>query len=235
MRLPAFIKRLARICDSSNGRYALSGLKCESDGETAKLTATDGHVLACVHWHDKDAVELDVVASPKPLSQHAAKAYTTGIGIRFDGETLRGGATGSVETIDGKFPDYERVFPDSLEGYASVRLDAGLLGKLCDLSRDMNDSSHSKGITLFVKDGQSCAFATTTSEDGHVARFAIMPRAADDKAESHEWPKRPGGAAAAESAMEDERPAPPPELMDDEQVADAIAEPADEYGALAAV
>lgn len=223
MKIPMFIKRIAKVCDSSNGRYSLSGIKCESDGTTAKLTATDGRVLACVHWHDSDAIEMDVIADAKQLSKHSAQAFRHSLGVRFDGESLRGGASGAVEHVGDRFPDYERILPDTLDGYVGVRLDATLLRKLCDLSIDMNDDDVRKGITLFVKDHTSCVFGTTVSDEGHVARFAIMPRASDDMERKPEWPERPG-VSAAESVEEDDQPSPPPECMDDDHVAAAVAD-----------
>jgi hypothetical protein len=228
MKIPAFIKQLAKFCDPEQARYALGCIKCVSDGTTASMTATDGHILASVHWKDEDGIELNALADAKELSSPPVKAFSHPLGVRFDGEEFRGGVSGPVTTIEtGRFPDCERVMAihDSPKGYVSVKLDAALLGKLCALSHAMNDHKH-KGITLFVKDSQSCVFATTLGQDGHVARFAIMPLAADDGTVPA-YPPRPGAAATAKPAARSRRaaspPAPVPELMDDEQVAVAVA------------
>lgn len=217
MQIPSFIKRLAKFCDTERSRYALGGIECKSDGTTAQLTATDGRILACVHWPDKDCVEMDVIANGKQLSSPPAKAFKHGLGVRFDGDEFRGGHKGTVEHVDGKFPKYEQLFPDSLDGYIGVRFDAALLRKLCDLSDDMNDDATTRGITLFVKDQTSCVFGTTTSTDGHVARMCIMPRAADEKDWKPEFPARP----AAESVKK-KPAAPPPETLDDDEIAEAV-------------
>ena len=256
MRIPAFIKRLAAVCDRESARYALGGVKCESDGKTAKLTATDGRILATVHWKDDDPETVDMVADARQLSSLPAKAFLHPKGVRFDGSTLRAtvGADKTatkVEAIDGRFPQYEKVMGihDDPAGYVSVRLDAALLGKLCDLSHAMNDDQYKgKGLTLFVKDQQSCVFATTVSEDGgHVARFAIMPLAADDDGYKHVFPARPaaesGNTESPRCAIEvnvrnktarkiDGPSAPPPELMDGDAIAEAVTREPEPLGSL---
>jgi hypothetical protein len=236
MKIPAFIKQLAKCCDPEQARYALGCIKCVSDGKTASMTATDGRILASVHWKDDDGIALDSLADAKELSSPPVKAFSHPLGVRFDGDEFRGGVSGSVTlNTSGRFPDYEKVMTihASPKGYVSVNLDASLLGKLCALSHAMNDDRYKhKGITLFVKDSQSCVFASTLGEDGHVARFAIMPLAADDEA-APTFPPRPGAVQAAKgepatrSRRKATQPAPVPELMDDEQVAVAVTEPDD--------
>lgn len=229
MKIPAFIKQLAKFCDPEQERYALGCIKCVSDGTTASMTATDGRILASVHWKDEDCIELNSFADAKELSSPPVKAFSHPLGVRFDGEEFRGGVSGRVTTIEtGRFPDCEKVMTihDSPKGYVSVNLDAALLGKLCALSHAMNDDRHKhKGITLFVKDSQSCVFATTLGEDGHIARFAIMPLAADEEGYRHVFPPRPG----AES--EDREQAPPPEVLDDDAIAEAVTREPETIGA----
>jgi hypothetical protein len=235
MKIPAFIKRLAKVCDMESSRYALGGIKCESDGKIARLTATDGRILATVHWKDDDPAEVDMIADARQLSSLPAKAFLHPKGVQFDGSTLRAvvgtdKTAAPVEAVDGRFPDCEKVMHihDSQDGYVGVQLDAELLGKLCDLAHDMNSDPKTCGITLFVKDAQSCVFGTTTSTDGHVARFAIMPRACDDPSVKYEYPARPG----AESGKQKRKPAPPPEVLDDDAIAEAVTREPEPIGLL---
>lgn len=224
MKIPVFIKALARICDKESSRYALGGIECKSDGKIAQLTATDGRILATVHYPDDYGRETDFLAivPGNQLSTGPAAAYKEG--VYLDGQYLRSGKNrGSkveVEIIDGKFPTYEELFTihDGADGYTSVCLDPALLRKLCDLSDAMNGSEDTKGITLYVKDGKSCVFGTTTGEDGSIARLAIMPRAADGKYKTPPFPARPGAEPPAAESEGEETPAPPPEFMDDEAV-----------------
>jgi hypothetical protein len=229
MKIPPFIKQLAKVCDHEQSRYALGGIKCEADGTTAKLTATDGRILATIHYPD-DHEAVDAIADTKEFARAPAALWKKGPPPRFNGKALCVGQDSTpVDTIDGKFPRYEDIFTiyNKPDGYVAVNLDAALLRKLCDLSNAMNDDRHKgKGITLFVKDAKSCVFGTTQSEDGkHIARLAIMPLAADDEGYKHAFPARPGAEpAVAESGKKRKAkaPAPPPETLDDDAIAEAV-------------
>lgn len=243
MRIPAFIKQLAKLTDRESSRYALGGVQIVSDGKTCQLTATDGRILASVSYADDEETE------PKPVSAivDANDVPTTPVfksPVFFDGTAWRqaGKVVRQVKPVEGRFPRIEDVFERAADkGYVAVKLDAALLRKLCDLSASMNDDDRTKGITLYVKDAQSCVFAATSSTSGHVARMAIMPRAADGEYKPDPFPAKPGTAPAAEKPAAESvkrggkaparkaKPAPPPEMMNDEQVAAAIREP-DEIG-----
>ena len=238
MRIPAFIKQLAKLTDRESSRYALGGVQIVSDGKTCQLTATDGRILANVAYADDEETE------PKPVSaivsaDDVPNAPVFKSPVSFDGTTWRqaGKVVSEVKPVEGRFPRIEDVFGRAADkGYVAVKLDAALLRKLCDLSASMNDDEHTKGITLYVKDAQSCVFAATNSTSGHVARMAIMPRAADGVYKPDQFPPRPGTAPAAEKPAAESakrggrapankaKPAPPPEMMTDEQVAAAVAD-----------
>lgn len=235
MKIPVFIKALARICDKESSRFALGGIYCQSDGKTAQLVATDGRILAAVHYPDEDGVAFDAIASGKELSSGPVAQYKAG--VTYDGECVRSGKSRvSIEPLDGRFPKYEDVFSihDKPDGYAVAKLDAALLRKLCELADAMNSDDKSKGITLYVKDGQSCVFGAVEGESGEVARLAIMPRAPDDKYETPPFPARPGAEpAAAESGKKRKaKPAaPPPETLDDDAIAEAVSREPEPVGA----
>ena len=256
MRIPAFIKQLAKFCDSASSRYALGGVQCKSDGKIEQLTATDGRILASVCCYSEDRDTVDVIVDGKVLASPPVAAFKKS--VKFDGKTLHhGGSSTQVEAIEGKFPRVEDVFAkihDDAIGYVAVSVDAELLAKLCSLSAAMNNDGQAKGITLFVKDAQSCVFATCTSTDGYTARLAIMPRAANDD-KPHQFPARPGEqpaaipkptpkrvmrakhetvhadgrrelCTAADNAPIGKRPrpaSPPPEMLDDDAIAEAVA------------
>lgn len=227
MKIPVFIKALARICDKEQSRYALGGIECKSDGEIAQLTATDGRILATVHYPDEGGPVFTAIAPAKELSNGNAAVYKAG--VTYDGKYVRSGKDKQeVTVIDGaRFPRYESIFTihSDPQGYIPVKLDAALLRKLCDLSDAMNDSDETRGITLYVKDGQSCVFGATEGKNGEVARLAIMPRAPDGKYEEPPFPPRPGEEpAVAESGKKRKAkaPAPPPETLDDDAIAEAV-------------
>ena len=194
MKIPAFIKQLAKVCDTESIRFALGGIKCQSDGTTAQLTATDGRILATVHYPDEDGSPLDVIVAGKELASMPAAAFKDARGVSFDGRALRhAGTVVDLAPIDGRFPRFEDVFSihDEPDGYVAVRLDPAYLKTLCDLAHGIGGEV-CKGIVLWVKDAQSCVFGEARSGEGHVARLAIMPLAADDPAVSLTYPSRPG-------------------------------------------
>lgn len=206
MRIPSFIKQLAKCCDANAIRYALGGVQCKSDGKIEQLTATDGRILATVYCDDGDGDTVDAIVDGKVLSSPPAAAFKKP--VRFDGSTLQhGGFSTQVTRIEGKFPRIEDIFDqihDDASGYVAVKVDAELLSKLCSLSAAMNSSSDAKGLTFFVKDAQSCVFAACTSTDGYTARLAIMPRAADEGV-PHAFPPRPGEQPAEQATPKKKR------------------------------
>lgn len=263
MRIPSFIKQLVKCCDHNAIRFALGGVKCSSDGKVDTLTATDGRILACVSIESEDGAEVDVVVDGKVLSSPPAAAFKKP--VRFDGKTLQyGGSSTAVEAIEGRFPRYEEIFDPihaDQSGYVSVKLDGELLRKLADLAAAMSDDSHTKGITLFVKDAKSAVYASCTGTDGYYARMAIMPRASDDD-KPHQFPPRPGEQPVEQPQPKPKRKkemvveyatvypdgrrvpgetvnvttgeviaaGPPPEMLDDDAIAEAVTREPDPIG-----
>lgn len=200
MKIPTFIKQLAKVCDTESSRYALGGIKCQSDGHTAQLTATDGRILATIHYADDDGGSFDVIVGGKQLASIPAAAFKDRAGVSFDGKTLRHGGTAvDLAPIDGRFPRFEDVFSihDEPDGYIAVKLDPAYLKTLCELAHGVGGDA-CKGVVLWVKDAQSCVFGDARSSEGHVARLAIMPLAADDAAHALAYPPRPGTERAAD-------------------------------------
>jgi len=194
MRIPAFIKHIAKVCDTESSRYALGGIKCQSDGTTAQLTATDGRILANVYFADDEATPYEVIVDGKQLASVPVAAFKDKRGVTFDGHTLRHGGTRSDLTpIEGRFPRFEDVFTihDEPEGYVAVKLDPAYLKTLCELAHGVGGET-CKGVVLWVKDAQSCVFGAARSSEGHVARLAIMPLAADTPNGPLAFPARPG-------------------------------------------
>lgn len=244
MHIPSWIRQLAKCCDPESSRYALGGVQILSDGKIAQVTATDGRCLANVYYED------DRETTPAPVSaivdaKDFPKAPEFKHTVTYDGKAMR--AAGKViaepKPIDRRFPRIEDVFVlrEKPDGYVSVKLDAELLGKLCALSAAMNDDPTHKGITLFIKDHKSAVFATTTGINGEVARMAIMPRVVDGESKTAEFPPRPGEQpvekpkAATPPKMKAvmhkaEQPAPPPEMLDDDAIAEAVTREPDPIG-----
>jgi hypothetical protein len=184
MKIPSFIKQIVKCCDTEASKYALGGVKCESDGQIARLTATDGRVMVSVQSAD-DGPAVDAVVDGKTLAAIPAAALRSKHSVEFLGDRLEyhdkpGFVSVKVDPLEGRFPRYEDVF-DSIyasgtDRHAVVKLDAAMLRKLADVADAMDPDGNRKGITLFVGASDKAVFATCRSEDGYIARMVVMPR-----------------------------------------------------------
>lgn len=249
MKIPACIKHLVAFTDTESSRYALAGIKCTSQDGVAAMTATDGCILASVHWKDEQGPDMDVIVDAKQLASPPAAAFKVSPsgkgGVSFDGKTVfHGNASITPAAIEGRFPRIEDVFAPVGDGsgYVSVTLNPAYLRALCDLAGSASVGYAAPHITLWVKDATSCVMASTRSPGGeHIVRMAIMPIEKDEV--DSKFPDRPGAVAlaeetAAESGEHEPQPAPPPEVLDDDAIAEAVTrepEPIGEYGTLAPV
>lgn len=127
-------------------RYYLNGMLLEHNGAETRLVATDGHRLnACLIEHD-DALITNPVKIILPASfvdtickaKGDKRAKTSDIVISFDdtnpikvSAALPDGTETVGTLVDGRYPDYTRVIPDSFSGETahyqpSYMLDADL-------------------------------------------------------------------------------------------------------------
>lgn len=248
MKVPAFIKQLAKFCDLESSRYALAGIKCESDGKVAKMTATDGRALVCAHWND-DGPAMDVIVDGEQLASAPPAAFKPDASgdthVTFDGTTLKHGNVAiQVAALDGRFPRVEDVF-DAIyrdrPAYTAVKLNSSYLRTLCDLATAVSCRYGAPHITLWVRPTQAggpytAVAAESHAVDGsHTIRMALMQLGVDS-AQEYEFPARPGTVPAAEKPTAESakrgrkavakkaEPAPPPEMMTATQVAAAVAD-----------
>ncbi|MBX2812329.1 MAG: DNA polymerase III subunit beta [Myxococcales bacterium] len=116
-------KTLYAVCTDET-RYNLTGVFCEADpdGERLRMVATDGHRLSVIERPMKHLPQLDtgVIVPRKGLTEvkklledkveEASMGYTqTSAIFKKDGVTL------TMRLVDGRFPDYNQVIPESLE------------------------------------------------------------------------------------------------------------------------
>nr|WP_086937697.1 DNA polymerase III subunit beta [Thaumasiovibrio occultus] len=100
-------------------RYYLNGMLFETDGDKVRSVATDGHRMAVCQATLANAVDSKQVIVPRKgvlelvrLLEHSDEAVLLQIG----GSNIRTSVNGFVFTsklIDGRFPDYRRVMPQS--------------------------------------------------------------------------------------------------------------------------
>ncbi len=177
--------------------------------------------------------------------------------------TIAGGKGSTlVAPIDGRFPNYRQVLPtggagpadkhspDLHDGYVSVMLDPAMLGKLCDLyveAAGRKPAAGLKGMTLWVKDSESAVYLSAAYHpDGteYVIRAAIMPLAADGPGKAAVYPTAydkpatdPTATIRAVRAAKGQKrtPAPTPEHLSDDAIAEAVTREPDAVGDLPAV
>lgn len=203
MKLPPFIKQLAKFCSGNSGGYATSCIAAERNGDgIARLTATDGTILASVHWEDEpDGPEMDALVYGPELADVPAAAFKGKPSAlpRFDGETLAcdGKTTTPAPCTNLRFPQYEGAYRiyDEADGYQAVRVDPKRLKVLCELAVAMSGGSQDPGVlTLWINGPEGFVFGSAKSPSGHVARLALAPLAKDDDAD-YQFPERPAAAA----------------------------------------
>jgi DNA polymerase-3 subunit beta len=114
----------------------LTGIRIEIDGEDVTLAATDRYRLAVrtLRWQPADPSLQATALVPARTLAEAAKALTAGAEVTL---ALAAGATGegmfglsgttrrtTTRLLDGEFPKYRSLLPDSAAATASVDTDA---------------------------------------------------------------------------------------------------------------
>ncbi|KAE9532857.1 DNA polymerase III subunit beta [Ursidibacter arcticus] len=115
---------LSRLIDATqfsmanqDARYFLNGMKFETEGNLLRTIATDGHRLAvCTIPLNQELLTHSVIVPRKAVLELARLVGHSDNAVRLEIGTnnLRVSMDGIVFTsklIDGRFPDYRRVFP----------------------------------------------------------------------------------------------------------------------------
>jgi DNA polymerase III sliding clamp (beta) subunit (PCNA family) len=118
------LKAVNLLSADKDVRYYLIGVQVTATATATRLTATDGHALG-IHQSEQqnegvDFVEMIIPNDVIKLIKSASKNVDTVVIETADGITGTIGAiTGaavSFKAIDGKFPDVQRVMPQTLSG-----------------------------------------------------------------------------------------------------------------------
>jgi DNA polymerase-3 subunit beta len=119
------VSQVARAASADEARPVLTGVKLEAAGGTLSAAATDSYRLAVrtVPW--EQAVEGEALVPARAL-QEAAKAATEAGGsvtiILEDGQVsfLLGDRRLTTRLIEGSFPNYRQLLPDSHETVVTI-------------------------------------------------------------------------------------------------------------------
>jgi DNA polymerase-3 subunit beta len=172
----AIIKALLTAAPKKDIRYYLNGICVDASKETVVLVATDGHMMLCFpvsadaiedHINGQfiiDRVDIDAI---KPMK---AGKHTLPLIIEVDekGYTISG-ATKAVNTlVDGKFPDWRRVVPQTISGELA-QFNLELLSRINDIRKVLGQDEYA---TTIHHNGRSCAQVTGLKHD---ALLMLMP------------------------------------------------------------
>lgn len=177
----AIIKALLTAAPKKDMRYYLNGICVDASKETVVLVATDGHMMlsfpvSADAIEDRingqfiiDRVDLDAIKPAK------AGKHTLPLIIEVDdkGYTISG-ATKAVNTlVDGKFPDWRRVVPQTLSGELA-QFNLELLSRIDDIRKAFGRGACDATIH---HNGKSCAQITGLHPD---ALMLVMPCRSND-------------------------------------------------------
>jgi DNA polymerase-3 subunit beta len=141
------ISRFAALKDI---RYYLQGICFELGATSSRLIATDGHILGVLRVETgltpistpmQFIIPIDAVLRFKPKARSSNTVILhidTEDVTRASFEDIGTGETFSFALIDGRFPDYRRVTPDSTDGTPAV-FNPELLMQFGKAARDLGN------------------------------------------------------------------------------------------------
>jgi DNA polymerase-3 subunit beta len=172
----AIIKALLTAAPKKDIRFYLNVICVDASKETVVLVATDGHMMLCFPVsanaiEDRiegqfiiDRVDLDAI-KPAKAGKHMLPLV---IEISDKGYTISG-ATKAVNTlVDGKFPDWRRVVPQTISGELA-QFNLELLSRINDIRKIFGQDEYA---TTIHHNGRSCAQVTGLK---HHALLMLMP------------------------------------------------------------
>ena len=185
---PEIIKALLTTAAKSDVRYYLQGVLLEVRQDHATLVATDGHLLLAVPLQS-DAIEGERIVGdyiiPRTLleSVKPAKIGRTVLPLALEitaspgaqGQTvytltLKGATHGIDKPVDGRFPDWRRVMPETASG-EPVQFDARLVSRFGDVYDALGGSKKFCAPVIHYNGTD----AALVSNLGHGALGVIMP------------------------------------------------------------
>ena len=132
-------------------RYYLNGLLFETDGETLRAVATDGHRLALSEIQLADAAERNeqVIVPRKGVLELQRLLDGEGdLDLTLGANHIRvqlNGIRFTSKLIDGRFPEYERVVPRDIQNV--VTADRGLLRQALQRAAILSNEKY-RGVRL---------------------------------------------------------------------------------------
>jgi DNA polymerase-3 subunit beta len=180
--------RAALLCAAAKDvRYYLNGLCIELLKDRVNVVSTDGHrLLVCRDMHPDNPVypgsDVQIIVPTELLKGVKAKG-SLHIEIDYDDETkavtVRDGVMSIVgQAVDGRYPDWRRVVPESVTGQPS-QLNPAYVGDMGKVSKELGSK---QGHIRISHNGESGA-AVVRFGDEDVLGLIMSIRA--DKTPGH--------------------------------------------------
>lgn len=147
----AALKAVSRFAAKQDIRYYLQGVLVESSPTETRIVGCDGHTLAIhrsQHTGENEGQWTGIVPLPTVLALLKMKATHKTLrdapiilSVQESGEIRADWIDQSINfrTIDGKFPEYQRVIPAKLDG-TKAWYQPEYLQRIADASKDMGES-----------------------------------------------------------------------------------------------
>lgn len=122
---------LKNVCAADHSRYAINGAYMASDGNTGAAVATNGHMLALLTGLD---VEGPPAAAIVPRGCMNTRKAGSRIRIGAERSECEGaaGTWSSADNIEGSFPPFLDILPDTAGYVTSVTINAAYIKALAD-------------------------------------------------------------------------------------------------------
>ena len=161
------------IASTKDIRYYLNGVFL--DAKSWNVVSTDGRAMFCTKPGTvllAEGDDLHDVILPAQFVADVVKAHKRDhvILITIDGTECRT-ATHISKLIDGKFPNWRRIYPRTLAGKAGVQFDKELLVQITKANKALGVKS-AGGYPIWTDDKESAAVAVLAGGEAHVV---IMP------------------------------------------------------------
>jgi DNA polymerase-3 subunit beta len=180
------LKAASLFMAKSDIRYYLNGILIESSPAETRAVATDGHALlarrearkddndgaACIIMPDNVVAAILKWKAPHKSAFDAPIVITAPADPNAEHRAEWCGQIAVFRPVDGKFPDYARIIPQSLSG-ESASFNADLLIKCQKAAIELGTNKN--GYFPFKQNGESAAVATFGAD----AFAVIMPLRTD--------------------------------------------------------
>jgi len=177
MNLIRNLKKITPAIDSNNPKYELNGALINIKESTTDLVGTDTRRLAIATIPNSSAQELSLIL-PKKAIMEMQKLFLDEIEIHYDETTLiitNDDYFFFTRLINGKFPDYERIVPQTLKHQIQLPKK-----EMLDAIRMITTISHDIKITFLA----DAVLFNALSDDNVEAKTEIeLETGIDDKFE----------------------------------------------------